>query len=184
MSTRSLFPLKKLSKTEIRLFAIFGLLVLGVISGSPELISSTQAQSTVNVTINNYAFAPQNITVVMGVNNTLTWTNMQSGIQHTVTADDGSWTSATLSTGQSFTHTFLSAGTFTYHCSLHTYMKGTVRVLASGSPSTSTSGSNGGGIPEFPFGILAVGAIALLVVGSYLLARQSTRLQRKAGLSS
>ncbi|MDE1857977.1 MAG: cupredoxin domain-containing protein [Thaumarchaeota archaeon] len=103
------------------------------------LVQVTFAQSTVNVVIDNFSFAPQDITVVIGVNNTVTWTNAQSGVPHTVTANDGTWGSAQLSTGQTYTHTFTTAGTFGYHCSIHSYMTGNVIVVGSGATSTTTT---------------------------------------------
>lgn len=58
----------------------------------------------------------------------MTWTNGQLDVQHTVTADGGSFGSGPLSTGSSFSHVFTRAGTYTYHCSIHTDMTGTVTV--------------------------------------------------------
>ena len=58
----------------------------------------------------------------------MTWTNRQAAIQHTVTADDGTFGSAQLSTGVSFWHVFTIAGTYSYHCSIHADMTGTVIV--------------------------------------------------------
>jgi plastocyanin len=58
----------------------------------------------------------------------VTWTNRQPAIQHTVTADDGSFGSDPLSTGSSFSHVFATAGTYSYHCSIHPAMIGTVVV--------------------------------------------------------
>jgi plastocyanin len=104
------------------------------------------AQSHVNIEIQNYAFNPGTITVVIGVNNTVTWTNQQSGIPyHTVTPYAGdpvvSWGSGELTTGESYTFTFTVPGTYNYHCSLHTYMMGTVIVIGSGSTTTSSTTS-------------------------------------------
>ena len=48
---------------------------------------------------------------------------------HTVTADDGkTFDSGSIDPNATFSFTFKSAGTFTYHCGFHTYMKGTVVV--------------------------------------------------------
>ncbi len=57
----------------------------------------------------------------------MTWTNNEV-VPHTVTADDGSFSSGDLSKGDTFTHTFETAGTVTYHCELHTNMKAEVIV--------------------------------------------------------
>jgi plastocyanin len=77
------------------------------------------------VTISGFAFGPASITVKTG--QTVTWTN-QDNAAHTVVADDNSWASPNIAKGESYTHTFTSAGTFTYHCSIHPTMKATVVV--------------------------------------------------------
>jgi len=74
-------------------------------------------------------YSPQTITVVIGVNNTVTWTNGDT-VPHTVTATDGSFNSGNLNPGQAWSHTFTTPGTYTYYCSYHSWMKGTVIVLA------------------------------------------------------
>ncbi|HXR27915.1 MAG TPA: plastocyanin/azurin family copper-binding protein [Candidatus Baltobacteraceae bacterium] len=79
------------------------------------------------VSISNFAFVSATITVK--VRTLVTWTNRQAGVQHTVTADDGSFGSAALSTGSSYSHVFTKAGTFTYHCAIHPFMTGTVIVV-------------------------------------------------------
>jgi plastocyanin len=78
------------------------------------------------VGIANFAYTPSSITVRVGTR--VTWTNRQAAIQHTVTADDGSFGSGQLSTGVSFSHVFTTAGTYSYHCSIHPDMTGTVTV--------------------------------------------------------
>lgn len=87
--------------------------------------SNQTPTATNTVTIQNYAFSPATITVKVG--DTVTWTNNDSA-PHSATADDGSFDTGTFSQGQSKSITFKKAGTFTYHCSVHPYMKGTVIV--------------------------------------------------------
>ncbi len=70
-------------------------------------------------------FSPATIDVAVGT--TVTWTN-NDAVPHTVTADDAAFASDTLSSGTQFSHTFDVAGTFTYHCSIHSTMIGTVTV--------------------------------------------------------
>ena len=48
--------------------------------------SDTKATATNSVTINNFAFSPNNITVKVGT--TVTWTN-QDSVEHDIVADDG-----------------------------------------------------------------------------------------------
>jgi len=74
-------------------------------------------------------YSPQQIVVVIGVNNTVTWVN-NDNVPHTVTAKDGSFDSGNLNPGQSFTYTFTKAGTYAYTCTYHSWMNGTVIVLA------------------------------------------------------
>jgi plastocyanin len=77
------------------------------------------------VEINNFMFTPKTLTVPVGT--TVTW-KFDDSTQHTVTADDNSFTSQVLGSGQTYTHTFNSAGTVNYHCSIHTFMTGTIVV--------------------------------------------------------
>ena len=75
--------------------------------------------------ITNFAFAPADITVTVG--ETVMWTNTDSA-SHTVTADDGSFDSGGIGPGATFTQAFTTAGTHTYHCTIHPSMTGTVTV--------------------------------------------------------
>jgi plastocyanin len=75
-------------------------------------------------------FSPDNITVIIGQNNTVTFINKDQA-PHTVTADDGSFNSGNLNPGDSWTYTFTTPGTFAYHCNYHSWMRGIVVVLAS-----------------------------------------------------
>jgi plastocyanin len=80
----------------------------------------------VAVSIANFAFSPATITITVGTR--VTWTNHQAGVEHTVTADDGSFDSGTLASGGSFSHVFSKAGTYPYHCAIHPFMTGKVIV--------------------------------------------------------
>ncbi len=71
-------------------------------------------------------FLPQAITVVIGVNNTVTWIN-QDLIAHNVISNTGAFDSGDLSSGQTYTFTFTQAGTYPYYCSYHP-MSGVVIV--------------------------------------------------------
>lgn len=75
------------------------------------------------VNIAGMAFSPASTTISKGT--TVTWTN-KDNMPHTVTADDNSFTSGNLSTGSTFTHTFNTATTITYHCAIHPGMTGSV----------------------------------------------------------
>lgn len=74
-------------------------------------------------------YSPVNVTVVVGVNNTVTWVN-EDAMPHTVTAFDGSFDSGNLDQGQSFTHTFEKTGIYSYTCIYHHWMHGMVTVFS------------------------------------------------------
>jgi plastocyanin len=80
------------------------------------------------VTVANMAFGPSRVTV--GVGDTVTWT-FQDATAHTVTSDDGFFDTPPTSGGASRTIRFRSAGTFPYHCSIHSMMVGRVSVPVS-----------------------------------------------------
>jgi len=85
------------------------------------------------VSIPGFEFSPAEITVDVG--DIVTWTNNHT-FTHTSTSDDGGieWDSGFLLPGQSFSHTFNSAGAFPYLCSIHpVMMRGTVTVVGGGS---------------------------------------------------
>ena len=72
-------------------------------------------------------FLPDAITVVLGVNNTVVWTN-NDGSPHTVTANNGAFESGNLAPGQTFSFTFTAPGVYQYHCTYHPWMVGAVTV--------------------------------------------------------
>ena len=91
-------------------------------------MSATAPAAPVNgdqVNIDNFAFVPATLTVRAG--STVTWTNHDEE-PHTVVASDGSFHSPGMGTGGTFSHTFATAGTFDYVCSIHPMMHGTVVV--------------------------------------------------------
>ena len=94
----------------------------GALAGSTVIIEPGSAAQTVTT-----YYSPSTITVVVGVNNTVTWVNTDDA-PHTVTASDGSFNSGNLNGGQSWSHTFTTPGTYPYYCSYHPWMKGTVIV--------------------------------------------------------
>ena len=76
-----------------------------------------------------WQYSPQSITVVVGVNSTVTWVS-RSIAYDTVTARDGSFGSGTIPPGGTYSFTFLTPGTYQYYCIYHPWMTGTVTVLA------------------------------------------------------
>jgi plastocyanin len=78
----------------------------------------------VAVTIDNFTFAPAQLTVPLG--STVIWTN-RDDIPHTVVSP-GKFRSKTLDTDDSYAFTFTVAGDYTYFCSLHPHMTGMIKV--------------------------------------------------------
>jgi plastocyanin len=87
--------------------------------------------ATSAVNIQGSAFNPPTTTLRVG--DTVTWTN-RDAIGHTTTSDTVAWNSGVIATGNSFSFTFTAAGTFPYHCSIHTFMKGSIVVQAVATP--------------------------------------------------
>jgi plastocyanin len=82
------------------------------------------------IEIKNFAFGPASLTIRTGT--TVTWTN-QDGAVHKIASDPGTpvaFTSESLANGASYPLTFTTAGTYTYHCTIHPSMKGTILVQA------------------------------------------------------
>jgi len=71
------------------------------------------------------AFAPDDLTVDAGA--TVTWTNTDS-VTHTSTSDGAGWNSGNIAPGGHFSAMFSTPGTFSYHCTIHPGMIGTVTV--------------------------------------------------------
>ena len=94
-------------------------------SSSQPTQSGTMANAKDSVTIKNFSFTPQTLTVK--ANEKVTWTN-QDSVAHSATADDGSFDTDLLAPGASGSFTFTKKGTFTYHCSAHPSMKATIIV--------------------------------------------------------
>ena len=77
------------------------------------------------ISIQNFAFSNANMTIAQGT--TVRWTNKEMAT-HTVTSDNGSFSSQNLAKNESFSFKFDTLGTFTYHCALHPNMTGTIVV--------------------------------------------------------
>jgi LPXTG-motif cell wall-anchored protein len=147
--------------------------------------------ASASVTMGDFFFSAASVSVAVG--DTVTWHNTGQA-PHTATANDGSFDTGTINSGGSGSHTFNSPGTFSYICTIHPNMKGTVRVLASSSGSGGNAGSSssGSGTSEssavaspgaagssttLPMTGMAVGALALVglaLLGSGALVRRAS----------
>src|SRR2546425_6538148 len=97
--------------------------------------------ATTNVTFGNFSFNPKNVTIHVG--DTVVWTNTGGG--HTVTGDGSDPFCGTDFIPTSCSHTFNSAGTFSYHCIPHQFsfnMVGTVIVQPAANTAPSVTITN------------------------------------------
>ena len=154
------------------------------------------AAASTGVAISDFKFAPGTVTVNVG--DTVTWSN-SGPTGHSATANDGSFDTGILQKGSSGSHTFSQAGTFSYICTPHPFMKGTVVVQAAASGDTgdtSGSGDTSSGTtptdaqadsgPALPSTGMDVGGLALLglmtlALGAYLRRRTAPQPARPAG---
>lgn len=84
------------------------------------------SDSAIVVGMTASSFTPDVLTIKAGT--TVTWTN-ESSLTHTVTSDTDLFDSGNMGKGDTFSYTFTSAGTYTYHCIPHkAYMIGTIIV--------------------------------------------------------
>jgi plastocyanin len=116
-------------------FAIALILLAGCAQGSTNnpggndtaiIPGGSTGPANYSVNIQGFAFSPATLTIAAG--STVTWTNLDAA-PHTITADDTSqFASGNIAQNGIFVHTFSAPGTYAYHCSIHTSMKGTIIV--------------------------------------------------------
>jgi plastocyanin len=121
------------------LIAGAALVVPAAVAATPVAAAPAATQA---ISIANFTYTPSPVTVAQGT--VVTWTNMDT-FGHSVTSDTSDTTdpfdssptncSPTISSGciqgnGTFTHTFNVAGTFTYHCHVHSFMAGSITVSA------------------------------------------------------
>jgi LPXTG-motif cell wall-anchored protein len=150
------------------------------------------AAASTGVTISDFLFSPRSVTVNVG--DTVTWTN-NGPTPHSSTSTSGVWDTGIMDAGQSGSHTFTEAGTFSYICTPHPNMHGTIVVQAAaagggedtGSTSDTTStdaqADDGPSLPStgMDVGGLFVLGLATLALGGYLRRRTAPEPARPAG---
>ena len=92
-------------------------------SAAPAATTVSSAANTIS--LKDMAFTPGTEQVAVGT--TVTWVNNDT-VQHTVTSDTKLFDSGPMNPGDKFTYTFTQAGSFAFHCSIHTSMTGTITV--------------------------------------------------------
>jgi plastocyanin len=93
-------------------------------AGGGGCTTSSEA-GAVSVGIENFAFAPAEVTAAVG--ETIAWTNADSA-PHTATLDDDSCDTGNIAQGASAGLVFDAPGTYPYHCSVHPNMTGTITI--------------------------------------------------------
>jgi plastocyanin len=122
----------KISRSVIILVVIVVVIIIAaaIVLTSPKTNNSNVPSDTNHVSITSaFSFDPPSLTIHVGDN--VTWTNNANTV-HTVSSDSGSnesFLSPALSKGDTYTHQFNKIGTFTYHCSIHPSMTGTIIVI-------------------------------------------------------
>jgi plastocyanin len=93
------------------------------------------AAAASKVSIDNFTFSPQTLTVKAGT--TITWTNKDDIPHGIASANNGFAKSRALDTDDSYSFTFTTPGSYQYFCYIHPHMTGTIVVeAASGSNAT------------------------------------------------
>lgn len=151
-------------RRTLTVLIVIGLSVLWAAAAFAVGTVPARANSGHVVHIENFAYAPAELTIEVG--DTVTWTNLDDQ-SHTATATDGSWDSATLEQGASASITFTAPGTYDYLCTPHPTMTGRIVVVAASSPAPTTGG--GGSLPDVAISAGAGTSGLLTLMGTVLL---------------
>jgi plastocyanin len=162
-----------------RFFLAFATVVLGlVLVPLAASAANTSAQIVNCAGTTSWCFSPKPIQIA--VCSTVTWTN-GTALTHTATSDTAAWGSGNIAPGAtSSAISFLTAGTFTYHCAIHPSMTGSVivsAVAATSPPVRALAPGGGAAAPVWNRPTLPLGA-GLLVLGLGLLAARRVRRDR------
>jgi plastocyanin len=112
-------------KTTMRTLLAAGVISLACVLQAVLGMTVLAAPTTHTVVIAGMKFAPESLTVREG--DTIVWVN-EDFFPHTATAQDGSFDSQDIAVSQSWKYVATKNGTFTYICTLHPTMKGTLVV--------------------------------------------------------
>jgi plastocyanin len=104
---------------------LFAVALLAAAVAAAGFAPSARAED-VTVKIDNFSFAPEQLTVKAGT--TVTWIN-EDDIPHTVVASGKAFRSKALDTDDKYSFTFTTPGSYEYFCSLHPHMKAMITVV-------------------------------------------------------
>lgn len=111
----------------LAVYAVLGLSGIAAACGGDSDPSGTAAEGGSGdvLTIKDFAFSPEPLVVEEG---TVVRVVNEDDAPHTVTADDGAFDSGQLGQGESKEITVTGSGELAYHCTIHDYMRGVIRV--------------------------------------------------------
>ena len=118
-----LYPLLRHLDAGTLAFAMF--VAVALLSSTNGEDSETRASAPVKaiktkVAIDNFSSSTNTLTLPARA--TVTWTNHDNVLHVVASADNQFQKSAVLKSGQSFSHTFVTTGTYSYFCSIHSRM--------------------------------------------------------------
>ncbi len=114
------------NKTVRALLVISSLFLSSFTLGQSEKEASADDAKTNQIVIKDFHFTPQTLTVKSGEK--ITWINRDEEPHTVVSVEKQFKKSAPLDTDQEFTITTGAPGTYTYFCSVHPKMTGTIVV--------------------------------------------------------
>ncbi|BDU20615.1 cupredoxin family copper-binding protein [Dyella sp. GSA-30] len=104
---------------------VLGVAVMLSMPPAVQAAGATAAHTT-QVDIRNFGFSPKSVTVPVGTR--IVWTNHDEEPHVVTSAGTGFVSSKALDTSDSYAVTFSKPGTYTYYCSIHPMMVGTIIV--------------------------------------------------------
>ena len=105
-----------------------------ITAGATANVATTAvAKGSASVQMQDFAFSPASVTINVG--DSVTWSNVGAEDHD---AASSAFSTGTVSPGSSATETFSTAGTFSYVCSFHPQMKGTIQVSGAADKGTTT----------------------------------------------
>jgi plastocyanin len=117
------------NQTALIMLAVSSLFFTNFALGQAEKEASANDAKTNQIVIKDFHFTPQTLTVKAGEK--ITWINRDEEPHTVVSVEKQFKKSAPLDTDQEFTITVGAPGTYTYFCSVHPKMTGTIVVVKS-----------------------------------------------------
>ena len=114
------------NQTALIIFSVGSLFLANLGLGQSEKEASADDAKTNQIVIKDFHFTPQTLTVKSGEK--ITWINRDEEPHTVVSVEKQFKKSAPLDTDQEFTITTGAPGTYTYFCSVHPKMTGTIVV--------------------------------------------------------